>query len=184
VTMSAPESVTANFSTVAAPTFTLSSPTGSQTVQPGAAAQYTITVTAQNGSFSNAVTFAASGLPTGATATFSPTSLTPGSSPVTSTLTIQTAAIASVEPEKKSPWPLAAPALALIGLLFLPGKKRRRWISLALLLFASLGTFTALTACGGGFGMNAASLPTSYNITVTGTSGSIQQTTTVQLTVQ
>jgi MYXO-CTERM domain-containing protein len=184
VTMSAPESVIADFSAVAAPTFTLSSPTGAQTVQPGASAQYTISATAQNGALSNAVTLAASGLPPGATATFSPTSLTPGSSPVTSTLTIQTAAIASVEPAKKSPWPLAAPALALIGLLFLPGKRRRRWISLALLLFASLATFTALTACGGGFGMNAASAPTSYSITVTGTSGSIQQTTTVQLTVQ
>lgn len=65
-----------------------------------------------------------------------------------------------------------------------PWEKAQTLISLALLLFASLATFTALTACGGGFGMNAASAPTSYSITVTGTSGSIQQTTTVQLTVQ
>jgi hypothetical protein len=83
---------------------------------------------------------------------------------------------------KESPWPLAAPALALIGFFFLPSKRRRRWITLAVLLLASLGAFTALTACGGGFGMTAPA--TSYNITITGTSGTVQQTTSVQLTVE
>jgi hypothetical protein len=63
-----------------------------------------------------------------------------------------------------------------------PGRRRRRWITLALLLFASLGAFTALTACGGGFGYTPP--PQSYSITVTGTSGTEVQTTTVQLTVQ
>jgi hypothetical protein len=81
-----------------------------------------------------------------------------------------------------SAWPLAAPALAVIGLCLVPGKRRRRWITLAVLLIASLGAFTALTACGGGFGYTAPSQ--SYTITVTGTSGTDEQTTTVQLTVQ
>jgi len=81
-----------------------------------------------------------------------------------------------------SAWPLAAPALAIIGLLFLPGNRRRRWITLALLLFASLGAFTALTACGGGFALTQPAQ--TYTITVTGTSGSDVQSTTVQLTVQ
>jgi hypothetical protein len=74
--------------------------------------------------------------------------------------------------------------LALIGLFFLPVKKRRRWITMALLLFASLGAFTALTGCGGGFGLVRVIPPASYTITVTGTSGAEQQITTVQLTVQ
>ncbi len=167
-----------------APTFTLSSPTAPQTVQPGADATYTITGTAQNGTFSSVVTLAASGLPTGATASFSPTSITPGSTSGSSTLTIQTSAVATATPLKNPQWPLAAPVLALIGLFFLPGKKRRRWITLALLLFASLGAFTALTACGGGFGLVRVIPPASYTITVTGTSGAEQQITTVQLTVQ
>jgi uncharacterized repeat protein (TIGR03803 family) len=166
------------------PSFTVSSPTGPQTVQPGGAATYSITATAQNGTFSSPVTLAASGLPTGATATFAPTSITPGSSSATSTLTIQTSAVATATPLKNPQWPLAAPVLALIGLFFLPGKKRRRWITLALLLFASLGAFTALTACGGGFGLVRVIPPASYTITVTGTSGAEQQITTVQLTVQ
>jgi uncharacterized protein YggE len=53
---------------------------------------------------------------------------------------------------------------------------------MALLLIASLGAFTALTACGGGFAF--ISPAQSYSITVTGTAGTDVQTTTVQLTVQ
>jgi len=182
VTMSAPETVTANFSAVTPPSFTMSSSTMAQTIQPGGSAHYTITVTPQNGTFSSAVTLSASGLPVGATAMFSPPSLTPGSSPATSTLTIQTASTAAAATPKSSPWQLAVPALAVIGIFFLPGKKRRRWITLAALAIASLGAFSALTACGGGFGMGASA--TSYTITVTGTGGSVQQSTTVQLTVE
>ena len=81
-----------------------------------------------------------------------------------------------------SAWPLAAPALALIGLLFLPGKRRQRRITLGALVFASLGAFTALTACGGGFALTQPAQR--YTITVTGTSGTDVQTTTVQLTLQ
>ena len=53
------------------------------------------------------------------------------------------------------------------------------------LLFASLGAITVLSGCGGGFGLaNISPPPTSYTITVTGTSGADLKTTTVQLTVQ
>jgi hypothetical protein len=184
ISMSAPESVTANFTAVATPTFTVSSSTMPQTVQPGGSAQYTITVTAQNGAFPSAVTLAASGLPPGATASFSQVSITPGSSSASSTLTIQTASTNVALTNGGSPWPLAAPALAVIGMFFLPGKKRRRWITLAVLALASLGAFSALTACGGGFGFRMGTAATNYSITITGTSGSAQQSTTVQLTVE
>ena len=164
------------------PNFTLSSPTAPQTVQPGGAAQFTITATAQNGTFSSAVSLAASGLPTGAVATFTPASVTPGSSSANSTLSVQTASTTTTAATRGSRWPLATSALAVIGLCLVPGKRRRRWITLAVLLIASLGAFTALTACGGGFGYTAPSQ--SYTITVTGTSGTDAQTTTVQLIVQ
>ena len=168
---------------VVVPTYTVASPTPAQTVQPGGAATYTINVTPVNGSFTSLVTLSASGLPTGATATFLPASVTPGSSVATSQLTIQTAAVASVT-ERPSPWPLAAPALGLIGLFFVSGK-RRRWITFGVLLFASLTAITALSGCGGGFGLgNVIPPPSSYTVTVTGTSGENVQTTTVQLTVQ
>jgi len=181
-----PQTVTLSGTGTAAPSFTVSSSGIPQIVQPGGSASYTLTVTPVNGSFANAVTFAASGLPTGATASFSPASVTPGSSPATSTLTIQTApATASAA---GSSWPLAAPVLAFVGLLFLPGKRRRRWITAAVLVCVSLTAFTALTGCGGGFALNQQSKSQSqsqtYTVTVTATSGSVQQSTTVQLTVQ
>jgi hypothetical protein len=177
-----PQTASLSGTGTAPPTFTLSSPTAPQTIQPGGTAQFTITATAQNGTFSNAVTLSASGIPTGAIATFNPGSITPGSSSANSTLSIQTGSTATGAVLRGSTWPFATSALALIGLCLVPGRRRRRWITLALLLFASLGAFTALTACGGGFGYTPP--PQSYSITVTGTSGTEVQTTTVQLTVQ
>ena len=178
-----PQSFTVN-AAPPAPNFAVASPTPAQTVQPGSAAIYTLNVTPVNGAFTGVVTLMASGLPTGATASLIPPTVTPGSAGASSQLTIQTAAVAAVT-ERASPWPLAAPALGLIGLFFVPGKRRRRWITLGVLLFASLGAITVLSGCGGGFGLaNITPPPTSYTITVTGTSGADLQTTTVQLTVQ
>ena len=162
------------------PTYTVSSSTGPQTVQSGGTAQYSITVTAQNGAYSNPVTFSASGLPPGATATFTPSSVTPGSSSATSQLSIQTAAV--VNPAGfGSGWRLAATVLPLFGLLFAWRRTRRRWVTLAILLFASLGAVATLSGCGGGFGLRTG---TNYTITINANSGETQQSTTVQLTVQ
>jgi len=165
-----------------APTFTISSTTAPQTIQPGGTAQFTITATAQNGTFPGSVSLAASGLPTGAVATFSPASITPGSSSANSTLSIQIGSTTTATAGHGSSWPFATSALAVFGLCLVPGKRRRRWITMALLLIASLGALTGLTACGGGLALVA--LSQSYTITVTGTSGTDVQTTTVQLTVQ
>jgi beta-glucanase (GH16 family) len=66
--------------------FTIAATPGSQTVAPGGTTSYTVTVTPQNG-FTGTVAFSASGLPSGATASFNPTSLTGSGS---STLTVRT----------------------------------------------------------------------------------------------
>jgi hypothetical protein len=170
---------------VPTPTFTVTSPTAPQTVQPGGTATYIVNVTSVNGSYTGAVTLSVSQstLPTGATASFSPNPVTPGSEGASSTLTIQTStATASAV---HSNWPLAMPLLSLVGLFFVPGKRRRRWLALGVLLCASLGALTALSGCGGGFQLPKAT-STPYNITVNGanSSGAIVSTTTVQLTVQ
>ena len=68
------------------PDFGLSVSPSSQSVQPGSTATYTATITGQNG-YSGSATLTASGLPTGATATFNPVS-TSGSG--TSQLTVTT----------------------------------------------------------------------------------------------
>ena len=69
------------------PDFSISASPSSQTVAAGQNTTYSVTVTASNG-FSGTVTLSASGLPTGATGSFTPPSIT-GSG--TSTLTVSTA---------------------------------------------------------------------------------------------
>ena len=69
------------------PDFTLSAAPGSQTVAPGGTSSYTVTIGAQNG-FTGTVAFSASGLPSGASASFNATSISGSGS---STLTVATA---------------------------------------------------------------------------------------------
>ncbi len=76
----------------AAPDFSISATPASQTVVQGNSTTYTATITALNG-FAGTVTFTASGLPTGATASFNPASVTTSGS---STLTVTTASTTPV----------------------------------------------------------------------------------------
>jgi hypothetical protein len=69
--------------------FALSASPTSQSVAAGGAGTYTVSVTPSNG-FANTVTLSASGLPSGATATFGPTAISGGSGTSTLTLTTST----------------------------------------------------------------------------------------------
>jgi hypothetical protein len=172
-----PQPVTLSGTGTAPPTFTITSGTPSGSASQAAAATYTFTVAPQNGSFTSPVTFSASGVPAGYAATFNPATVTPGSSPATTTLTIRSNSIPIAQTV-----PLAAPVLAFIGFWLVPGKRRRRWIAMAVLLLASFGAATALTGCGGGFSFKQA--VQTYTLTIAATSGNDTQTTTVQLTVE
>jgi hypothetical protein len=72
---------------VTGPDFSLSATPSSQTVIQGSAATYTITVTPSNG-FNGTVSFSASGLPAGASSSFSPATVTTSG---TTTMTLSTA---------------------------------------------------------------------------------------------
>lgn len=180
-----PQTVALSGTGIAAPSFSMTSSPKTQTVKPGAAAQFTITVSATNGTFPNAVTLAVAGLPAGATASFAPQSITPGSSSATSQLTIQTAASNTTASAFRSSWPFAATMLPFLGLLLPKGRRRARWI-LGIFILVTLGAVSTLTGCSGGFGSSGSGggPSGSTTITVTGTSGSVQQSTTVQLVVQ
>jgi RHS repeat-associated protein len=176
-----PQTTTLSGTGTVAPSYTVTATPASQTVKAASAATYTVNVAAQNGTFASAVTLTASGLPTGATASFSPASVTPGNTSAASTLTIQTSTTKAAAGKESPVWPLAAPALAAIGLFFVPSRRRRRWLAMALLICASLSTLAFVSGCGGS---SSSSNPQSYTITITGTSGSVHQSTSVQLTVE
>ena len=178
---SSPQTVPLSGSGISPADFAVNATPESQTVHAGGSTTYAVSVSSTGGTFSSPIGLTVSGLPTGATGSFSPTSITPGSESAASTLTVQTG-LTPQQTARNSAWPLAAPALAALGLFFLPGKRRRRWITFCLLLAASLGTLTALSGCGGGFSFVKPSQ--TYTLTITGTSGNDTHSTTVQLTVQ
>ena len=155
----------------------------SRTILPGQSATFVFTIAPQ-GQFGSPITFSVSGLPPGATAVFNPQSVTPSATSTTVVLTIQTAK-GSAAP--RPVWPISAPSPLLLGILVpLYGIRRsrrgRRHRALLLIALTSLGMAVAISGCGGGGFFDQA--PQTYPITVTATSGALQHSTTINLTVE
>jgi YVTN family beta-propeller protein len=167
------------------------------TITAGQSGTVTIGVEPQ-GSFTNPISFSCSGLPALAGCTFSPASVTPNSSIVTTTLTITTGApTASLAPpfgRRSSPlyaiW-LVLPAM-LLGTVGLAAPKRRQLLSYCIVFLLVSGCLLQV-ACNGasnsgsggvGGGGTGGTPAGTYTVTVTGTAGATQHTTPVTLTVQ
>lgn len=161
----------------------------SETVLPGQAATYSFTVQPVTGSFNYPVVLSATGLPPGATAVFTPSTITLGSSPVSFTMTIQTSAVARLLQHRSL---VGGMSLALLLLPFAGrmrrGRRKMRPLLLTVLLLLSATAVGGLTGCGSGSGYFG-SQDRSYNVqvigTATGTGGAtLQHSITVTLTVQ
>lgn len=158
------------------------SPT-SITAAAGQSGTTTVSVAPQGG-FASAVSFACPGLPTGATCSFSPATVTPAGATATTTLTIATAS--TIAGLRDSPNPLLpGGATFAVGLCFLGFRRRRALQSLLLLAVCALG-MGWLSGCGGGSNSNSGTgtNPVTSTVTVTATSGSLSHTATLTLTVQ
>jgi hypothetical protein len=164
----------------------------SNTVEPGLAASFTFTVgpVSPATTFPAAITLTASGLPKGATATFSPTSIASGAGSTTVTLTVITPITTlsrNQSPVQGARWPLVAVALLLLplaGRFRRTGRRLSRMLSLMLLVAAGLTAAGALNGCGGVSTGYFGQAPVTSSITVTGTSGSLNHTASVSLTVE
>jgi hypothetical protein len=181
------------------PSFTAGSGgTTSISIVPGATTgnTATISVVGTNGfsgtvNLSCAVTTSMTNVSNVPTCSLNPLSVTiSGSSTQTSTLTVSTTAASSAEKLIHRLFrPVDGTALALIVFLLVP-RRRRNWLAVvgALVLFVVIGASGCGgggTGDGGGGGGNPGTTAGSYTITVTGTSGSINETVgTVTLTVQ
>ena len=134
--------------------FTLSASPASLSITAGATGTTTVSVTPAGG-FAQAVSFACSGLPSEASCTFAPATVTPGASAVTTTLTITTTAPqASVE--KGRIYRSGMTGLLALGSLLLfamPGSKRgARWGGWFVFVF-TLALGGVFVGCGGGGGV-------------------------------
>ena len=160
----------------------------------------TITVTPSNG-FTGSVALSASITSSPAGAVDPPTLSFGVTSPVsissanagTATLTISTTAPTTsavshpIRPDNR--WPFEGGAVLVCLALFGSSRRRRNWQALSETL-ALLVVLSGLLGCGsngggaGGGQGNSGTTPGAYTITVSGTSGSLQQTTTILLTVK
>ncbi len=171
---------------VLTPDFTIASTPSSQSVLPLRSVNYSLSVTPVNSTFVYPVTFTASGLPPGVTASFNPSTIAAGSGASMTTLTL-TAGSQAMMHKKREPFGIpGSTALALLILVF--GKRGRRAASSLsrasglLIALIALAAVTTLSACGGGgfFGHSTKA----YTVIVTATSGPNTHTTSVNVTVQ
>lgn len=181
---------TADFSAAVSPTTT--------TINAGQSANFTVSI-APSGGFNKVVTFSCSGVPTGASCTVTPSSVTlNGTSASTATVMVMTTQRSGfftwpelrVRP-RTSPWSWVA---LLACIFFWVGLLRLRKVqgrALRLLLPCSAILLAVLCAsCGGGMMMPApgkgppGGTPAgTYTVVVTGTSGNVSHATSTQLTV-
>ena len=158
------------------------------TILPGTTVLYTLQLApAVATKFLYTVSFSASGLPAGASASFSPPNLAAGSTTAKITMTVTTA---TTSLNASPPSPFGRLPLALGFLLPLFGSKamRRRMrkipplLTVVLLAMLSLAAVAGLSGCSGAGLFAAKKVPSS--ITVTATEGTLQRSTTVPLAIQ
>jgi hypothetical protein len=158
------------------------------TILPGTTVVYTIQVQPQVATtFLYNVSFAASGLPAGASAIFTPATLAAGGSMTNITMTVNTTKTAANEPPP-SPFERLPLALGLLlPLLGTPTVRRRLrqvppYLGVALFAVLSLAAVAGLSGCSGAGLFAAKKVP--YSITVTATEGTVPRTVEVPLAIQ
>ncbi|MBB5343319.1 choice-of-anchor tandem repeat GloVer-containing protein [Tunturibacter empetritectus] len=156
--------------------------TTTQTVQAGQVAMYSFSLTPMSGGYPAAVTFTVSGLPNGATATFTPSSIPANGAAQTVTLNIQTAAKTAINgrlwPHSLTPFTLAMFVFPVATWRRLRRSKKRFGSKLLVITAVALGA--GITGCGG----KGTSSAQTYTLVVTATSGAVQHNSTLTLIVQ
>ena len=136
------------------PDFTVKVSPTTLTIVAGQSGTATFTVTPENG-FNSPVTLSCSGLPSEATCSFNPSSVTPSGGPIASTLTVKTTAASAAIPVPAPPSfdrpnyvLLLLVSAAMLGIATRQKRALRALRVLSLLIF--LVVAFGLTSCGGG----------------------------------
>jgi len=158
------------------------------TVATGSSGQLNVTATPKSGTINTPVALTCSGLPQNLSCLFAPASITPGGNPVTSVLTVSSVTVAARNDRHKTRFPVAAWMLGFgmvsLGLI---GSFERSRIPAVVIVCVLAVLMIASTSCTGisqGPVNNSSSIPNSYLVTVDGSSGSIQASTTFTVTLK
>jgi len=172
-------------------TFTVAGPQNTITMTGGNSENLTITVAAAGGDYEGTVTMSASGLPSDATVTFKPATVTPKGSSAKTTMTIQTTAQDAAVPAKQKSGILFASLFLVAGFCLVSGKNRSLGKSLPVLLAFTLlaGGTLSMIGCGGGSSSSGSTgqpqgQSKTYTVTVSGTDGTASASSTFTLVVK
>jgi hypothetical protein len=170
--------------------FSLTSASAALTVASGGQATDIITITPVNGSWDTAVQLSCNvtGSSPMPTCSLSNPSVTPGSTPVTSTLTVSMPNVAATTPMKRKNWMQYAVLAPFAFGLALAGSWKKRWRYSQLLGAIAVLSVLSLSelACSGSSMTNSAAVkpPSPYFVNVTAISGTVQQSSEITLTLQ
>jgi hypothetical protein len=171
------------------PDFSIAATPAEMTVIAGNSGITTVDVAPADG-FDAAVSFACSGLPSGASCSFSPATVTPYVVAAPTTLTVSTSAKTAA---LRRPLSLLFPGTVLAAFVCCFGRKRRRRWQFMLLFAAAFAGLGLVSSCGvggangggsGGSGGGGGSTSVTSTVTVTATSGSLSHSTTFSLTME
>jgi len=163
---------------------------GSATVSAGQTAKYVLEI--GDAGFSGTATLSCTGAPTGATCSV-PSSVSVSGTKATqfnASVSTTSPTMSAIVPQQLKPswWPVA-----MLGMLILPlmshNKRALRRLALSLplgviLVISSCGGGNGGTGGGGGTGGSGGTAAGTYNVTVTATSGTVQESLQLKLTVQ
>jgi len=162
------------------------SPT-STTIAAGGSGKLTVTVAPTSGSFNSAIALTCAGLPSSLKCSFSPESVIPGAQTASSILTLSAASgrAANHRDGRYFLYESCLLGFGLFGAVFI-GSIQRRNILWGVLGCAVAAMIIATVGCGGGNSTSTAEPvdPSSYIVTISGSSASVQVSTTITVTVQ
>jgi Bacterial Ig-like domain (group 2) len=195
VTNSAPGGGTSSSASFTLDDFTLGVPPSGIVVTAAQPTQVSLTITPTANGFASPIQLSVSGVPSGISAQFLQTTVTPGNSTATVTLTLSSSGALSAlsHPMRRFPFePMACLAALLAAALLMCRERMERRGLLAvkaavilLSLAATLGAGFTLVGCNGGFGnVSSSSGGQQEAVTVTATSGTLQHSVQITFTVQ